>query len=223
MRPPLKLTVAALVVVCMFACEQAKFECGKTGGQIASDNHAANTNAAKDNAHKEPAAGKVMAKPEAAPIAKAAVPAADKAPSAAAADVKGKVYGGGVTIAETVKISELLSRVDELEGKRVRVQGTVLDVCPKRGCWFEMASDAPGKHLRFKVRDGVMVFPLSAKGKFAVAEGVVRKIPLNLEQTKRMMAHEAAEYGKAFKPEEVTEPITLVRLDGTGAVIRDGQ
>ncbi|GEM_PF-471802 len=179
-------------------------------------------------AHHEPAVQKVMANPEKAPVAndmktaKAGAPAAEKAPKKAA-ELSGKVYGAGVTAPESVNIGDLKSRVDEFVGKRVRVEGLVADVCPMRGCWFNMAGEKPGESLRFKVRDGVMVFPMSAKGKYAVAEGVVRKIPLNLEQTKRVLAHEAEEKGEQFDPTTVTEAITLVRLDGVGAVIRDNK
>ena len=84
-----------------------------------------------------------------------------------------------------------------------------------------MAADDGARTLRFKVRDGVMVFPMSARGKYAVAEGVVRRIPLNLEQTRRVLAHEAEEKSQPFDPSTVTEPIVMVRLDGVGAVLRD--
>lgn len=140
---------------------------------------------------------------------------------AAAAQPAGKVYGAGVTDATPVKVTTLLADIDAWVGKKVRVEGLVTDVCPMRGCWFEMAGEAPGSSIRFKVRDGVMVFPLSAKGQTAVAEGVVRKIPLDLETSKRYLAHQAEEKGEAFDPASVTEPVTIVRLDGTGAVLRD--
>ena len=161
-----------------------------------------------------PAAAAVGAHPEAAPAAAAAG-------AAAAAAVAGKVYGKGVSDVPTVQISLLMKEVEKYVGKRVRVEGLVKDVCPMRGCWFNMAGDQPGSQLRFKVRDGVMVFPMSAKGQYAVAEGVVRKIPLNLAHTKRYMAHQAEEKGEKFDPATVTEPMTLVRLDGVGAVLRD--
>ncbi|MCO4762072.1 MAG: DUF4920 domain-containing protein [Myxococcales bacterium] len=159
-----------------------------------------------------PAAAAVGANPAAAPAATT---------GAGAAAVAGKVYGKGVSAIPTVQVSALLADVDGYAGKRVRVEGIVMDVCPMRGCWFKMAGDKPGSNLRFKVRDGVMVFPMSAKGQFAVAEGVVRKIPLNLAQTKRYMAHQAEEKGEKFDVASVTKPMTIIRLDGVGAVLRD--
>ena len=83
-----------------------------------------------------------------------------------------------------------------------------------------MAGDEPNTSIRFKVKDGTMVFPLSAKGQTAVAEGVVRKIPLDLETSRKYMAHQAEEKGEPFDPDSVKEPVIIVRLDGTGAVLR---
>jgi len=134
----------------------------------------------------------------------------------------GTVYGEGVECTLAVKVSELSDNIDSYAGKRVRVEGLVTGVCAKRGCWFEMASDREfATPLLFKVQDGVMVFPMSMKGKYAVADGVVRKIELDLEQTRRYLAHRAEESGEAFDPTAVTKPLIRVRLDGVGALVRD--
>lgn len=148
-----------------------------------------------------------------------AVPAA----TGAALTLPGTVYGAGVTVTETTPISQLLATPDAFAGKRVRVEGLVADVCEMRGCWMNLASDKEFQTMKFKVTDGVIVIPTSARGKYAVAEGTVRKMPLTLEQTRKMMAHEAEEQRKAFDPATVTEAVTMVRLDGLGAVIRDAK
>lgn len=136
---------------------------------------------------------------------------------------EGAVYGAGVTGAEPVTITQLLADPDAYAGKTVQVEGMVTDVCPKRGCWFEMAGQKPGESMRFKVQDGVMVFPLDAKGKHAVAEGVVSTRTLSLEETRQYLEYQAKEYGKDVDPASVTEPMTIVRLDGEGAVLRDAK
>ncbi len=136
-------------------------------------------------------------------------------------DAYGDAYGDAMERRASVSISDILADPRRYEGKLVRVEGTVTDVCPMRGCWFEMAGDAPGEELRFKVRDGVMEFPVTTMGKYAVAEGVVSVRELSLEETRRYAAHLAAEKGEAFDPATITEGRTLVQLAGTGAVIRD--
>jgi len=133
----------------------------------------------------------------------------------------GTVYGEGVESTLAVKVSELSDNIDEYVGKRVRVEGLVTDVCPKRGCWMRLKSDREYESLLFKVQDGVIVFPMSMKGKYAVADGVARKVELDLEQTRRHLAHKAEEKGEAFDPSTVTKPISYVRLDGVGALVRD--
>lgn len=160
------------------------------------------------------------------PVAKAAEPvataAAPAAPAVAAvAAVDGQKFGAGVTLTDSLEIEKLLADPNAYKGKNVRVEGMVTDVCPKRGCWFEMAGSAPGQKLRFKVQDGDMVFPPDSKGKHAVAEGVVAVTELTLEQSKEHAEYQSKEYGIKYDPASITKPTTVVRIDGTGAVFRD--
>lgn len=147
--------------------------------------------------------------------------ASTTAPAVAAAPSDGVKYGAGVTTAEPVAIDTLLADPKAYAGKTIRVEGMITGVCPKRGCWMELAGDKPGSKLKFKVDDGQMVFPMDAKGKWAVAQGVVAVRDLTLEETKQKAEYEAREYGAQVDPASITTPATSVRLDGTGAVIRD--
>jgi hypothetical protein len=52
---------------------------------------------------------------------------------------------------------------------------------------------------------------------------VVAVQALSLEETRQYLEYQAREYGSTVDPASVTEPMTIVRLDGTGAVIRDGK
>lgn len=141
--------------------------------------------------------------------------------AAPTADGKGQVFGAGVSEMERVSISDIVADPEAFDGKTVQVEGMVTDVCAKRGCWFEMAGSAPGEKARFKVNDGEMVFPMSAKGKSAVAQGKVIAQKLSLEDTRAMEAHYAKESGREFDPESITEGKTVFRIAGTGAIIRE--
>ena len=48
------------------------------------------------------------------------------------------VYGQGVDLEETTSIASILADPDAYIGKTVRVEGGVLDVCPRKGCWIEI-------------------------------------------------------------------------------------
>lgn len=148
--------------------------------------------------------------------ATAAAPAASPTPAPT-----GQKFGAGVTLADTASIDAILADPNAYKGKTVRVEGMVLDVCPKRGCWMELAGKEPGHKLKFKVTDGEMVFPMDAKGKVAVAQGEISVRELTLEETKEHAEYEAKEYGKPYDAAAITKPQVIVRLDGTGAVFRD--
>ncbi|MBK9033853.1 MAG: DUF4920 domain-containing protein [Myxococcales bacterium] len=147
--------------------------------------------------------------------------AAAKPEGTAVATADGQAFGAGVKLGESTPIASILADPKAFAGKTVRAEGMIVDVCPKRGCWFEMAGAAPGEKLRFKVVDGEMVFPMDAKGKHAVAEGVVAVTEMSLEDSVDYAKYQAEEKGETFDPASVTAPITVVRLDGTGALIRD--
>jgi hypothetical protein len=95
---------------------------------------------------------------------------------AALADDK---FGAGVTLSDATPIARLLERPAEFEGKTVRVEGVVTEVCTAMGCWMALApsgAQTPGTVLIQVEHDGKIVFPLTAKGKRAAAQGVVEKI-----------------------------------------------
>lgn len=156
------------------------------------------------------------------------VAACDKGPTKANAEVAtaaapapGATFGAGVSINETVAIDKLLADPVAFKGKTVRVEGMITDVCPKRGCWMELAGEQPGQKLKFKVTDGEMVFPMDAKGKWAVAQGEVSVRELSLEESREYAEYQAKEYNKPYDPASITKPTQLVMLAGTGATIRD--
>jgi hypothetical protein len=148
-------------------------------------------------------------------------PSSPAAPATGTPSAGGTVYGAPLADAQVLAIADVVARAQELDGKKVRVEGLVADVCAKRGCWFKVAEENGPAALTFKVEDGAMVFPMDAKGKWAVADGTVKRFVLTLEQTRERFAHEAEEAGRAFDPSSVKEPLVYVRLDGIGARIRD--
>jgi hypothetical protein len=138
----------------------------------------------------------------------------------AAAD-NGLTLGAGVKLEKSVSVDELLADPLKHNGKTVRVEGMITDVCPKRGCWMNLAGSQPGQKLKYKVVDGEMVFPAESKGQWAIAEGVVAARQLTIEETKEQAEYEAKEYGIPYDEASITKPKVSVRIDGTGAVIRD--
>lgn len=133
-------------------------------------------------------------------------------------------YGKKITLKKTTNVSDLLANPKEYEGKRVLIQGTITDVCPKMGCWI-MIQDKEGiDPVQFKVDDGVIVFPVDAKGKKAMAEGIVSVKTYTQEELIEQARHMAEEKGEGdkFDSSTIKGPKTVVRIMGEGAVVEKG-
>jgi hypothetical protein len=131
-----------------------------------------------------------------------------------------KSYGKPLAVKEETLVSAILDSPDTFAGKTVRVKGLVTDVCESRGCWIQISGDRKGQKILFKVEDGVITFPMSAKGSQVVAEGIVSKKVLSVEQQKAACENEAKAHGKPVDYSKVTGPKTIIRLEGLGAEIK---
>lgn len=137
------------------------------------------------------------------------------------AGVEGELYGEPLTLTETTAVSTILEDPEAWVGERVLVEGMVVEVCEKRGCWMDIAADTEFGRIQVKVDDGVIVFPLTARGKNALVEGTVEKVELTYEEAVEQARHQAEEHGEEFDPASVTGPETTYRIRGLGAVIGD--
>jgi len=132
-----------------------------------------------------------------------------------------ETYGGKFTLSDVTEISEILATPEKFVGKKVLVQGMVVDVCAKRGCWMYLASDKPFEKIQIKVLDGVIVFPMSARGKNALVEGEVEALKYSKEDAITWLQHTAEEKGESFDPTSVTSGMTVYRIKALGAEIAD--
>lgn len=128
------------------------------------------------------------------------------APVAFAAD--DTTFGTGVTLETATPIADVIAKPADYAGKTIRVEGVVTGVCQHMGCWMTLApAGATGEKpaaLRLKVDDGVIVFPVSTRGKTAVAQGVIEKVGAD---------HDAADVAAAAGTAHY-------QLKVTGAIVR---
>lgn len=139
-----------------------------------------------------------------------------------AAPLEGTHYGESFTLREVTPVSRILDDPTGFLGRRVLVEGTVVAVCENRGCWMDVASDREFEKIQIKVDDGVIVFPLSARGSRALVEGVVEELQLTEEQALEEARHRAEERGDEFDSASFRPgPRTVYRIRGLGAIITD--
>lgn len=86
-------------------------------------------------------------------------------------------FGDTVNKQQITAVASILAKPAAYLEQQVTVVGEVTGVCTKQQCWMTLATAENEPRFRIKVRDGEMVFPLSAKGKTAYATGVVKVWP----------------------------------------------
>ena len=104
-------------------------------------------------------------------------------------------YGNHPSKGIIYDVDELLLSANESLGQRLLVNGIITEVCPMRGCWLQVKDYNSDSSIRIKVTDGEIVFPLSAKGKNIIAEGIFTKLELSEKQAKIWKHHLALEKG----------------------------
>ncbi len=132
-----------------------------------------------------------------------------------------KEYGQPLTLKHVTNVADILESPDSYVDKKVLIEGTVVAVCSHRGCWMDIAAKKAFKQIRVKVADGDIVFPLSAKGREALVEGMVERLHFSREDIIRWRRHQAEQHGTEFDPKTVTSGETIYRIKGLGAVIED--
>jgi hypothetical protein len=132
--------------------------------------------------------------------------------AAAAGDEK---LGKGVTLTDATPIKALYETPEKFVGKTIRIDGVVTAVCAEMGCWMALAeSDTSEQPVRLKVEHAAgIVFPISAKGKKASAEGVLEKIAAGDKEANEA-ASEHAGHAK------VSDFAKKYHIKATGAVVK---
>src|SRR5262245_508919 len=120
--------------------------------------------------------------------------------------------GSGVTLKESTSIKTLVEQPATYVGKTIRVDGVATAVCSHMGCWMAVAAqgDEQGPTVRLKVDDGVIVFPVTAKGRKVSAEGVFESVGATGD-SKDAAAEHATHDAKASQQ---------YQLKATGAIIQ---
>lgn len=127
-----------------------------------------------------------------------------------------ETFGAAPTVTEVTPIAQLLAKPADFQGKTVRVEGVVTGVCTMMGCWMALApDDAPkGAAILIKVDDGVIVFPTSARGKRATAQGVVERVGAADAEGQEAAREHAEHEGRAK-----TDSPSSWQIKATGAIV----
>jgi hypothetical protein len=127
----------------------------------------------------------------------------------------GDWYGDKVNPDGVINIKEIPAKLAKTGSFDTKVQGKIIDVCPKKGCWIKLQVNDSTTAM-VKMKDYGFFLPLAAIGKTAIVEGEVKIKTTSVEELKHY-----AEDAKKSKEEiaAITKPEKEIRFTAKGIMI----
>ena len=129
----------------------------------------------------------------------------------------GEWYGEQITAEGALDLKDVAAK---LEGGSVfegdtKIRATIVDVCPKKGCWLKL--DIDGKNTAMvKMKDYGFFLPLAAKGKTVVIDAKVEMKTTSVSEL-RHYAEDAKKSAEEIAA--ITEPKKEIRVQAKGIVV----
>ena len=125
-------------------------------------------------------------------------------------------YGNKISEADAVKYEDVKQKAFDEGRIQTQISGTILETCPKKGCWMSMATESDTVFVRF--RDyGFFVPTEGAEGKTAFIEGDLFVDTISV----RMLQHYAKDAGKSKEEiAKITEPELGLSFTADGVIIK---
>jgi hypothetical protein len=125
-------------------------------------------------------------------------------------------YGNKISEADVVKYEDVKQDAYEKGRIKTQISGTILETCPKKGCWMSMVTESDTVFVRF--RDyGFFVPTEGAEGRTAFIEGDLFVDTISV----RMLQHYAKDAGKSKEEiAKITEPELGLSFTADGVIIK---
>lgn len=147
-------------------------------------------------------------------VAPAPAPVAAAAPAAPEGDCPAATYGTMPTDLGDAVPTDALRDGTVASGSRVRLKGTIKEVCQKKGCWHTVATSDPTVDLLVKDKEYAIFLPKGCGGHDAEIVGTFTKEVVPLDEAR----HYAEDAGK--DPATITEAPTKLLLDVEAVAIK---
>jgi len=126
-------------------------------------------------------------------------------------------FGKTITEDGAVMLASIESEVVPGEEYAAKVEGEIVEVCQKKGCWMTVKKD-DGSVVRVTFKDYGFFVPKDAAGKWVVMEGIAFYDTLSVAT----LQHYAEDAGKpAEEVAKITEPEYKVTFEAEGVIIKN--
>ncbi|MCU0435295.1 MAG: DUF4920 domain-containing protein [Bacteroidia bacterium] len=125
-------------------------------------------------------------------------------------------FGDTITADGAIQASQLLAQIAGKDSMQVKLEGTIEEVCQKKGCWMKLQLDSANE-MRVKFKDYAFFVPKDAGGKKVIVEGWAYADSLSVEE----LRHYAEDAGDSKEEiEKITKPEAEYTFMARGVIIR---
>ncbi len=125
-------------------------------------------------------------------------------------------FGEEIDVEGAVQGTELLAMLDTQDSVEVKIEGTIAEVCQKKGCWMNVDL-GNGEEMLVRFKDYGFFVPMDADGKTAVMSGWAKVE----EQSVEWLQHQAEDAGKTEEEiAQITEPEISLSFMASGVAIQ---
>ncbi len=124
----------------------------------------------------------------------------------------GDMYGSNIVANGAINGKKLTTQLKGGEKIDTKIEGTVLEVCPKKGCWIKLQLDDKST-ATVKMKDYAFFVPTALEGKRIVIEGKAEIATTSVKELK----HIAEDAKKAQEEiDAITEPKKEIKIIANG-------
>lgn len=127
-----------------------------------------------------------------------------------------EIYGDTITADGAVAAAELVNLMADASQKDAKIEGTIEEVCQKKGCWMKV-DIGDGKTMRVTFKDYAFFIPKDAAGRKVILDGVATMEETSVES----LRHFAEDAGKSKEEiEAITEPTKELVFEARGVILQ---
>ncbi len=124
-------------------------------------------------------------------------------------------YGEKITDKNAVDTKTLSARLTAKDSVSIKVKGTVINVCQRKGCWMNVDL-GNGEQMMVRFKDYGFFVPKDAGGKTVVMQGIAFKDETSVEQ----LRHYAQDAGKSKEEiAKITKPEKAIAFEASGVLL----
>jgi hypothetical protein len=126
------------------------------------------------------------------------------------------VFGDSITTENKLAFADMINQLNQNGNASGKIEGTVTEVCQKKGCWMKVATDN-GDTIRVSFKDYAFFVPKDAAGRTVIIDGILNRDTITVE----MLRHYAEDAGKTQEEiEKITEAKVNVGFEAAGVLMK---